>query len=107
MSPTPDEFSQTIEGPWVDAPADSHLKAFRFVNRAFAGDGRPSELYVVFREKRSERTGKVYPESEYVYEEQDHQKLAVIHERMAIHLDPGEVVWSDLIRQGNKGRQVR
>ena len=103
----PDEFAQVLESPWVDAPGDSHLEKFRLVNKAFADTTEPSELYVVFRARTNPRTGKHNPESEYVYKESDHQKLAVIFDRMSVHADPGELVWSELIRKGNKGEQIR
>lgn len=103
----PDEFTEVLESPWVDAPGDSHLLKFRLVNRAFADSTEPSELYVIFRARHNPNTGKVTPESEYVYRDPDHQRLAVVFDRMSVHLDPGELVWSELIRKGNKGEKIR
>jgi len=113
MNPTndTDETSQfpnagVTEIPWVDAPPESHLKSYRFVDRKFAVHGGPSELYVWFREKVSKKTGKITPEATYVYLSMDHLSLRQTFEKMTIASSPGTVLSDDLIKNGNKGSPV-
>ena len=102
----PDEFAQTIETEWFPADPTSHLKQMRFTNNAFSDDGQPSVLYVVFREKTNENTGKHYPEASYRYESNDHAHLRQTYERMTIAESPGIILHAELIRRGNTGTKL-
>jgi len=106
MSPQGREDPETVITDWVEAPATSHLRRFRFINRAFAEDGRPSELHVTFRATRSPRTGKYYGESTYTYESQSHLALRQTYAAMEIDEHPGAVLHRDLIARGNRGRKI-
>ncbi len=105
MSPMPESPDEVVTD-WVEAPFTSHLRRFRFVNRAFTEDGRPSELHVTFRAARSPKTGKYYPESTYLYESRDHRGLREVYGSMEIDEHPGAVLHRELIARGNKGRKI-
>jgi hypothetical protein len=98
-----EEADDVREIDWIDAPADSHLKCFRFTNRYFSNRGGPSVLWVTFRATVTKRTGTPRPEVTYRYESLDHISLRGTFEKMTIASSPGEVLHADLISQGNKG----
>lgn len=91
---------------WVDAPSESHLKAYRFVDRFFAKESGPSELYVTFRSTTSKKTGITRPEATYLYTSHDHQALRETFEKMTIAASPGTILHADLISQGNTGTPI-
>lgn len=96
----PSTDPDVIETDWIGLSDVSHVKAVRFVNRAFVETGGPSELWVIFKSTTSKKTGITKPESTYRYESHDHLALRQTFEKMCIATHPGEIVWSDLIRPG-------
>lgn len=74
--------------PWVSAPGDSHVAAFRFFDRSGSEFGASSEIWIKF--KASGKSHK--PPSCYVY-------------RFAVH-DTAKQVWADLCASGSPGTVI-
>lgn len=102
FGPDPD----VVEIPPIDAPSDSHLKCYWFIDRSQSERGGPSELFVTFRERTSKKTNAVTPETTYRYTSYDHLSLRQTFEKMAIAGSPGTILHSDLISAGNRGSPV-
>ena len=104
---TPDDAGGTpTESAWIDAPASSHLQAFRFVDNSRPGSGAPSELYVTFRPGQPRKDGYVRPAATYRYVSHDHAALRQTYENMRTNASPGTVLHEELIARGNKGSPV-
>ena len=81
---------------WVIAPGDSHLERFKFdrSQKTRTVGITPPTLWVRF--KPTAKTGA----TEYKYTFPTDSAGLEVFDKMVGHPDPGEIVWSDLIRQG-------
>jgi len=75
---------------WVDAPAESHVKAFRYVDRSQSRLGGPSEVWVTFKAKDTKT--KHYPEVTYKYEWYDHSAGLEAWGAISEAGSPGQVI---------------
>ncbi len=74
--------------PWVSAPGDSHVAAFRFFDRSGSEFGASSEIWIKF--KASGKSHKPAPTYRY---------------KFSVH-DTAKQIWADLCAAGHPGEIV-